>query len=144
MEENNDKPRTTDLFRDGATKHKFRQPLYETAIELHEKIHDYLKWEEVCTKGKFTVEGCSLYLGYSSTKTLRSFVNQDNEFAYVVQRFYLFMEHYHAQKLQWVGTYQGSAFWLKNFAGWRDESTQHQNVTTIKADFGSSTVHTPS
>jgi hypothetical protein len=48
----------------------------------------------------------------------------------------LILEDYFERKLQWAGSTQGAIFWLKNKAGWRDETTQNQNVSQVVANFG--------
>ena len=109
-----------------------RPPVYETEEEIHAKIYEYLEWEEKTSKGKYTIEGCALYLGFASRQSMQDY-KENPKFSYVMGRFYLFMAHYHAQGLKWAGSYQGSAFWLKNFGGYVEESIQHQNqtITTV-------------
>lgn len=108
-----------------------RPPIYESEEEIAKKITEYLEWEENTSKGKYTIEGCALYLGFASRQSMQDY--KDNpKFSYVMGRFYLFMAHYHAQGLKWMGSFAGSQFWLKNFGGYKDEVHQNQNQTVTK------------
>jgi hypothetical protein len=62
--------------------------------------------------------------------------NRGSEFSNVIERFKLFMTHWNEQKLYWGGTFAGSSYWLKNFGGYVDESTQNvkQTVTEVKVE----------
>lgn len=111
-------------------------PYIETCEELHDRIAEYLKWEESTSKGKYTLSGLALFLGFSTRKSLDDQGKRDAKFLYVIDRFRLFMVHYHEQRLTWAGSFQGSFVWLKNFGGYSDESTQHQRVENITANFG--------
>jgi hypothetical protein len=111
-----------------------KDPFYKSADEMIKVIYEYLQYEEQNTKGKFTVEGCALYLGFKSRQSIYDYKNRGVDYSYIIERFLLFMSHYHAQRLTWVGSYQGSSFWLKNFGGYTDESTVNNNtvVTEVK------------
>lgn len=117
-----------------------REPKYDNADEMVARIYEYLQYEEKASKGKFTIEGCALYLGFASRQSIHDYKDKDSDFSYIIGRFFLFMSHYHSQGLKWVGSFQGSQFWLKNFGGYKDESIQHQRVEQIKANFGSDTI----
>lgn len=112
-----------------------RPPIYDNEEVLHNKIGEYLEWEEKASKGKYTLEGCALWLGFSSRQSMQDY-KENPKFSYVMSRFYLFLAHYHAQGLKWAGSFQGSQFWLNNFGGYVNESTQNQNIKEVKADFG--------
>ena len=122
--------------------HNGRPPIFESEDEFVAKIAEYLMWEEKTSKGKYTIEGCALYLGFASRQSLYDYKERGARFSYMVNRFLLFMQHYHAQRLTWVGSYQGSSFWLKNFGGYTEESTVNQNQN-ITANYGCNTIHTP-
>ena len=111
-----------------------KDPFYESAEDMIKVIYEYLQYEEQNTKGKFTVEGCALYLGFKSRQSIYDYKERSADYSYIIERFLLFMSHYHAQRLTWVGSYQGSSFWLKNFGGYTDEVTQNVNqvVTEVK------------
>jgi hypothetical protein len=47
------------------------------------------------------------------------------------------------KKLSWAGSTQGAIFWLKNKAGWKDESTQTNINQQVAVDFGN-TIQPPS
>ena len=118
-----------------------RPPKYEDYEEMHQKIWEYLEWEEATSKGKFTVEGCALWLGFASRQSMYDYKDKSPEFSYTMGRFLLFMKHYHAQRLTWAGSFQGSKFWLTNFGGYTEESTQNvnQTVTEVKPEVISGT-----
>jgi hypothetical protein len=121
-----------------------RPPRFETPEELFNKIAEYLDWEDQWKnpsakgegKGVYTLSGCALYLGYSSKASMDDQSNRGSEFSNVIERFKLFMTHWNEQKLYWGGTFAGSSYWLKNFGGYVDESTQNvkQTVTEVKVE----------
>ena len=119
-----------------------RPSVYETHEEIHDKIGEYLKWEETTSKGKYTLSGLALFMGFATRKSLDDQAGRDAKFLYVINRYKLFLTHYHEQRLTWVGSYQGSSFWLKNFGGYTEESTVNQNQN-ITANYGGNTIHTP-
>jgi hypothetical protein len=118
-----------------------RPAKYETAEALHEAIGQYLEWEEKTSKGKYTLEGAALFLGFASVQSMYDYEKRDAKFSYIINRYRLFLTHYHAQRITWAGSYQGSAFWLKNFAGYKDEQTVNQNQKII-AKYGDNDVPT--
>ena len=95
---------------------------------------EYFEWAEKHDKGKYTLAGLRLYLGMSKETWREYKVNP--EFAQVISMLDLILEDYFEKKLQWAGSTQGAIFWLKNKAGWRDETTQNQNVSQVVANFG--------
>jgi hypothetical protein len=114
-----------------------RPPMYKTSQEIAEKIAEYLDWEDEAKgldakgtgKGIYTLSGCALFLGYCSKASMDDQSKRGDEFSNVISRFKLFMTHWNEQKLYWGGTYMGSQFWLRNWGGYKDESTQNQNQT---------------
>ena len=130
-------------------------PIYKNAEELNTKIGEYLDWEDQWKnksakgegKGIYTLSGVALYLGFASVQSLYDYENRDNvnqpnkkaEFAYVINRFRLFMKHWNEQKLYWGGSFQGSFVWLKNHGGYSDESTLNQNIQEYKTKWADST-----
>jgi len=125
------KPNIKDLFGKNPVG---RPPVYEDYKDMYIRIYDYLEFEDSVSKGKYTIEGCALWLGFSSRQSMYDYDKKSSEFSYILGRFNLFLSHYHAQGLKWVGSFQGSQFWLKNFGGYKDEITQNQNqtVTTVQ------------
>jgi hypothetical protein len=121
-----------------------RPPIFNTPEEMADKIAEYISWEDENKghdakgngKGLYTLEGCALYLGFASRQSLFDYEQKNDEFSYVINRFKLFLTHWNAQKLYWGGTFSGAQFWLKNWGGYRDESTQNQIVTNVQATFG--------
>ena len=119
-------------------------PKYKSAQEMMDKIAEYLDWEDQWKnksakgegKGIYTLSGVALYLGFASVQSLYDYENRNKnesvEFAYVINRFRLFMKHWNEQKLYWGGTFQGSFVWLKNHGGYADETTVNANVTEYK------------
>lgn len=118
-----------------------RPPKYETPEQIHDKIAEYLQWEEKTSKGKYTLEGAALFMGFASVQSMYDYEKRDSKFSYVINRYRLFLTHYHAQRLTWVGSYQGSSFWLKNFGGYKEEATINQNQK-IEANYGGNDVPT--
>lgn len=122
-----------------------RPPKYETPELLFAKIAEYIDFEDNNSgdrkegKGKYTLEGCALYLGFCSVQSMYDYEKKEGlnaeEFSYVIKRFKLWMQDYHVKGLRWGGTMMGSMFWLKNKSDYKDESTQHQNqnllITTV-------------
>lgn len=116
-----------------------RPPLYEESDELFAKISEYIDFEDANSgggkhgKGKYTLEGCALYLGFCSVQSLYDYEKRNEEFSYVIKRFKLWMQDYHVKGLKWGGTAYGSIFWLKNKSDYKDEVTQHQiqTITTV-------------
>lgn len=119
-------------------------PKYDDPIVMQQKIADYLNWEDQWKspsakgegKGIYTLSGCALFLGFASVQSMYDYEKRSAEFSYILNRYRLFMTHWNEQKLYWGGTYAGSSYWLKNFGGYVDESTQNvkQTVTELKVD----------
>lgn len=107
-------------------------PKYKTHIEVHNKIGEYLEWEDKASKGKYTLSGVALFMGFSTRKSFDDQAKRDSKFLYVVNRYRLFLTHYHEQKVQWVGGFPGAKLWLTNYGGYSEESTVNQNVTEFK------------
>lgn len=122
-----------------------RPPKYEDPQEMVKKIAEYLDYEDSLKrpdsyskagKGVYTIEGCALWLGFATRDSLYDYEKKSPEFSYIVKRFRLFLTHWNAQKLYWAGTMPGSKFWLTNFGGYTEESTQNvnQTVTELKVE----------
>lgn len=118
-----------------------RPPKYKTAIDLANKIGEYLDYEDSLKrpdqyskmgKGLYTISGCALFLGYVSTSALQSIEKQDPLYSRVISAFRLFMTDWNEKKLYYMGTFPGSKLWLTNFGGYSEESTVNQNVTEFK------------
>ena len=107
-------------------------PKYKTHEEVHDKIGEYLQWEEKTSKGKYTISGLALFMGFATRKGLDDYAKMDSKFLYVISRYRLFLTHYHEQKMTWVGGFPGAKLWLTNFGGYSEEITQNQNVITTE------------
>jgi hypothetical protein len=122
-----------------------RPPEYETPEQLANEIAEYLTYEDKLKKpdqyskagkGIYTLSGCALYLGFSSRDALQEYEKKDPLFSDIIGAFRLFMAHWNEQKMYWGGTFPAAQFWLKNFGGYTDESTQNINQMNVSADFG--------
>ena len=117
-----------------------RPPKYDDPAVMEVKIAEYLEYEDQWKapsakkegKGLYTLEGCALFLGFASVRSMYDYEKRSDEFSHVLNRFRLFLTHWNVQKLYWGGTFQGSQFWLKNKADYMDEQTVNQNVTEYK------------
>jgi len=131
------------LFSVGLTNNG-RPPIYDDHTKMMDKIAEYLDWEDQWKnksakgegKGVYTLSGVALYLGFASVQSLYDYENKSTDFAYVLNRFRLFMKHWNEQKLYWGGTFQGSFVWLKNHGNYADESQQkiESIVTEVKVE----------
>lgn len=108
-------------------------PLYDNPEAMYNKIAEYLTWEDDQKgkeqKGVYTIEGCALYLGFATRDSLYDYEKKSPEFSYIINKYRLFLAHWNAQKLYWGGTYMAAQFWLRNHAGYTDESTVNQKQT---------------
>lgn len=111
-----------------------RKLIYETPEELAAKAVEYFEWAKECDKGKFTTAGLRLFIGF--TRSNWSQYKQRPAFSDTIDHIETLLEDFMEKKLHWGGSTQGAIFWLKNKAGWKDET--EQSVTqTIKAEYGS-------
>ena len=115
------------------------KPFYDDPDKMAQKIAEYLNYEDDTHrsgKGVYTIEGCALFLGFSTRDAMYDYEKKSTDFAYIINRFRLFLTHWNVQKLYWGGTYMGSQFWLRNHGGYSDESTQHlkQTITEVKPE----------
>jgi len=129
-----------------------RPPEYDNPEKMANKLAEYLQYEDTLKrpdsysgngKGVYTLSGAALFLGFASRQSMYDYENKSTEFAYILNRFRLFLTHWNEQKMYWGGTFPAAQFWLKNWGGYSDESTQNVNQT-ITAKYGSDTVHTSS
>ena len=129
-----------------------RKPVIETAEELADRIAEYLDWEDSkkrpdsysgMGKGIYTLSGCALYLGFSSKASIDDQMKRSADFSNVIKKFKLFMVDWNEKKMYWGGTFPAAQFWLKNWGGYSDESTQNVNQT-ITAKYGGDSLHTTS
>ena len=107
-----------------------RPPMFEKPEELAYKVIDYFEWSNKYDKGKFTYAGLRLYCGL--TRSLLSDYRKKPDFNDTIEHIETVLEDYYEKKLGWAGSTQGAVFWLKNKAGWKDESQQNVNQTVTQ------------
>lgn len=113
----------------------YGRPLtYSNAEDMFKTILEYFEWADQTQKGKYAMADCALFMGFESRQSLWDYLHKHDGFSYVLNRMKTMFEGYHEKKLGWGGSFPGSAFWLKNFAGWKDEVTQNQNQTVTKVE----------
>lgn len=111
-----------------------RTPFYETPEELASKIMEYFEWSDENDKGKYTSAGLRFYAGLTRSNWYQ--YKQKPDFCDTLDHIETILEDFYEKKLQWAGSTQGAIFWLKNKAGWKDESTQTNINQNIAVDFG--------
>ena len=107
---------------------------YPTPEELASKGLEYFEWVAE-TKQKITFAGLRLYVNFSRQDWSR-YKNEYPDYCDTMNHIEQLLEAEWEGKLGWAGSTQGAIFWLKNKAGWKDESDVNQNVTNITAQFG--------
>lgn len=121
-----------------------RPPKYESPEEFVKKLAEYINYEDEIKgvdpktgqgKGLYTLEGAALYLGFATRDSMYDY-DKKEDFTYIVSRFRLFITDWNVKKLYWGGTFMAAQFWLKNWGGYTDETTQNQNqrVTTLQVE----------
>lgn len=107
--------------------------MFNEPDEMARKLAEYLEFEDnmkgKSDKGLYTIEGAALYLGFASRQSMHDYEKKNDQFAYVLHRFKLFLTHWNVQKLYWGGTYMAAQFWLRNHGGYTDETVVNQNQT---------------
>lgn len=112
-----------------------RPPIYNNHELIAQRIADYLDFEDHQTSGakpgtgKYSLEGCALFLGFASVQSMYDYEKRSPEFSYVINRYRLFLTKWNVDKLYWGGSSGGAQFWLKNKADYKDEVIQQQNQT---------------
>jgi hypothetical protein len=106
----------------------------ESPEALATKALEYFQWSDQYDKGKYTFAGLRLFIGFSR-ENWREY-RKYSEFVDTMNQIEGILEDFFEKKLQWAGSTQGAIFWLKNKAGWKDESTVNENVTNVTANFG--------
>jgi len=103
--------------------------LFPTPEGLSHKALEYFQW---CleTKNKITFAGLRLFVGFSRENWSAYKRDYGEEYSDVIFNIEQLLEAEWESKLGWAGSTQGAIFWLKNKAGWKDEITQNQMVTT--------------
>ena len=108
-----------------------RPRIFADPQDLIEKGFDFFEWCNQHRKGKITMAGLRLWLGMNKERWSK--YSQETDFRDAIEYLTSVLEDYNELKLGWAGSTQGAIFWLKNKAGWRDETEQKVNqvVTTV-------------
>mgnify|MGYP001573025429 CR=1 FL=1 len=112
-----------------------RKLTYDTPEKLYEAVVEYFNWSDETQKSKYSMAEAAMFLGFESRQSLWAYLQRGGQYAYIMNRLKTTFEAFHEKKLHWGGSFPGAAFWLKNFAGWKDESIQHSNQTVTKVEF---------
>ena len=115
---------------------------YPTPEELAFKALEYFDWCTEVDKGKFAFAELRLYVGMNRTDW-HNYKHNYPEYFNTISHIEEMLEASWEKKLQWAGSTQGAIFWLKNKAGWKDESTQTNINQQVAVDFGN-TIQPPS
>jgi hypothetical protein len=133
------------LFRKGMEKCGGKEPMFADADELAKEIAKYIEYKDSLKrvdavskigKGVYTIAGLCLFLGFSTRQSFYDYEKKDPTFAYVLNRFRLLMIDWNEEKLYWGGTFMAAQFWLKNYGGYVEESTENQNqrITNVTVE----------
>lgn len=110
-----------------------RPAFYDKPESLFNKVMEYFEWTETDNKGKISITGLTLFLGFESRKSLQQYEDKP-EFATIIKRARLAVECYYEERLSGM-TYGGAIFALKNLAKeyWQDKTEQEvkQTVTQV-------------
>lgn len=122
------------LYAQVYTERQGRPMLYKTPEDLIEKGFEFFEWCNWARKGKITSAGLRLYLGLSRASYHE--YSKRPDFFDALDYLETTLEDYNELKLGWAGSTAGAVFWLKNKAGWTDESTVNQNqvITELKVE----------
>jgi len=115
---------------------------YPTPEELAYKAIEYFDWCTEVDKGKFAFAELRLFVGMNRSDWHNYKVNYP-EYLDTISHIEELLEASWEKKLSWAGSTQGAIFWLKNRAGWKDESTTTNLNQSINADFGQAVQSTP-
>lgn len=113
-----------------------RPPHYETPEELLEKALEYFDFCDQKKKGKYNEAHLRMWLGFTRS-VWHDYYRNKPEFSDTMDYITSYLEGDVEDKLMWAGSTQGAIFKLKNKYGWKDEVTQHQQITNVTAAFGS-------
>jgi hypothetical protein len=115
-----------------------RPPHYKTPEELHQKIVEYFDFC-VSNKENITITGLALFLGFSSRTSFTDYLNRSEEFSNIIKRARMSVEKAYENNLHGFA-WAGAAFALRNINGqdWKEETTQTQVITDVKANFNNS------
>lgn len=115
-----------------------RPATYTDPVDMYNQIMSYFEWCETENKGKITITGLTLFLGFESRKSLAQYEDKP-EFATLIKKARLAVECYYEEKLTGI-SYGGAIFALKNLGAeyWKDKTEQDVKNTIIStnANFG--------
>lgn len=113
-----------------------KPPIFASWEVMLEKALDYFAWADQVKKGKYNEAHLRMWLGFTR-KNWHDYKNHP-DYCDAIDYISSYMEGDTDDKLMWAGSTQGAIFRLKNKYGWKDESTQHQRVENVTANFGTS------
>ena len=110
-------------------------PKFTSAEELGVKIGEYIHWEnqrEQTRKGKYTMHGLAVYLGFTSRQSLYDSEARDPEMKQVIDLFRMFVIAFNEGMLYGMHTARGAEFFLKCWCPdlYKDEVTQNVHTVT--------------
>lgn len=108
---------------------------YPTPEELAYKALEYFDWCTEVDKGKFSFAELRLFVGMNRTDW-HNYKHNYPDYFNTISHIEEMLEASWEKKLSWAGSTQGAIFWLKNKAGWKDESTQNNINQSVNVDFG--------
>lgn len=108
---------------------------YKSAEEMEKVIIEYFETTKN-NSGKYqpTIEGLTLYLGFSSRQSLHNYAKKE-EFMDVIGRAKQFIKMCYEKNL-YSFTWAGAQFALRNLGkeDWKDEITENQNQTVTRVE----------
>jgi len=114
-----------------------RPPRYSSPEEMLPLIQQYFDLVTTPTGiCKPTISGLIFHLGFESRTAWYEYLKKE-DFKYTLKRVELFLESCYEANLH-TYNWGGSAFALRNIASehWKEETTQNQIVSNVRADFG--------
>ena len=113
-----------------------RPPKYTNVEEIEKKIVEYFE-QSKNSSGKYqpTIEGLTLYLGFSTRKSLMDYGERNEEFLNVINKGKQFIKMCYEKNL-YSFTWAGAQFALRNLGkeDWKDEITENSNQTITKVE----------
>jgi len=114
-----------------------RPPIYDTPEDLVKKAIEYFEIETNSTGiCKPTISGLIFHLGFNSRQTFYNYKERSKDFLDTINRLIMFIESCYEKNLHGFA-WAGAAFALRNINGadWKEETTQNQIISDIRADF---------
>jgi len=114
-----------------------RPPKYDSPEKMLPLIEEYFDAVTTTTGVcKPTISGLIFHLGFESRTAWYDYLKKE-DFKYTLNRVEMFIESCYEANLHGFA-WAGAAFALRNIRGeyWKEETTQHQIVNNVAADFG--------